>query len=60
MFQHSIAMPIIENNVATKNVVREVFPKLFILYLPHMFKIINQDMGIEHWWSKSYQMHLCS
>jgi hypothetical protein len=31
MLQHSIAMPIIENDVAIENVVCEVLPKLYLI-----------------------------
>jgi hypothetical protein len=54
MLQHAIPTAVVKNNVATKNVARQIFPKLPILYLPHVFKILNEDFGIEHWWSEPY------
>jgi hypothetical protein len=48
-------MSIIEDNVPTKDVVGEILMKIFILYLPHTFKIINHDVGVDHWWGISYQ-----
>jgi hypothetical protein len=48
-------MSIIEDNVPTKDVVGEILMKFFIMYFPHAFKIINHDMGVEHWWGISYQ-----
>jgi hypothetical protein len=55
MLQYSIATPIIEDDVAIENIVCEVLLKLPILYLPHMFEILNYDSWIDHRWSKSYQ-----
>jgi hypothetical protein len=48
-------MSMIENNVPTKDVVGKILMKFFILYLPHTFKIINHDVGVEHWRAISYQ-----
>jgi hypothetical protein len=48
-------MSMIENNVPTKDVIGEILMKFFILYPPHTFKIINHDVGVEHWWAISYQ-----
>jgi hypothetical protein len=44
MFQHTIPMVVVKNNVVKNNV---VLPKFPIMYLPHAFKIFNEDFGIE-------------
>jgi hypothetical protein len=48
-------MSIIDDYVPTKDVGGEILMKFFILYLPHTFKIINHDVGLEHWQGISYQ-----
>jgi hypothetical protein len=55
MLQYSITMPIIKDNIAIENIVCRGLTKLLVLYLPHLFKILNEDSGIEHRWNESYQ-----
>jgi hypothetical protein len=54
MFQHTIPTAIIKNNVDVENVISQVFLKLHVMYLPHAYKILDEDSGIEHWWGESY------
>jgi hypothetical protein len=54
MFQHTIPVAIIKNNIIAENVISQVLMKLHVMYLPHAFKILDEDFGIEHWWGKSY------
>ncbi len=46
MLQHSIAMPIIENDVAIVNVVREVLPKLYLISSTYVW---NHWPRYGHW-----------
>jgi hypothetical protein len=48
MFQHTIFVVAIKNNIVAKNVKPQVLLKLPILYLPRAFKILNEDFDIEH------------
>jgi hypothetical protein len=55
MLQYSITMPIVKDNIVIENIVCQGFTELLVLYLPYLFKIVNEDSNIEHRWNESYQ-----